>query len=304
MMSMIGACHGSGLATAVALVVPVFLGGCGTDPETEVFEDALEDTTTGMETTGGDTLGEGTFGDAGLDRDLGAEPTECEVGQNDCPPEQKCTAVFGEEAELGSENIGYECVPVLGDDLPGQACEVLDQRSGRDSCVEGSFCLSDSDGDNAKCASYCVGGDAQCGEDEHCVVRGSNDFALCLPSCNPLAVDCADPWVCTEDPGEARWFCQPRLEGQQGGYGSACVPLENALCPPGFACVESIAVDAQECLDQPNAVGCCGQLCDTSNPEATPCPSPREMCLPLYEDGGVDPELENVGVCAVPIGGG
>jgi hypothetical protein len=48
----------------------------------------------------------------------------------------------------------------------------------------------------------------------------------------------------------------------------------------------------------PAFMGCCEPLCDTSLPNN--CPGQDQECLPFFEPGDAPPELETLGVCALP----
>lgn len=232
----------------------------------------------------------------GADTDGEAEPA-CSVTRNDCPGGNKCTVVSTAAGERE-----YVCVPILGDDRPGDACEI-ETGDGRDSCAAGSVCVGDPP-DTTRCVAFC-GADGTCAVDTTCVYMAPDDpigegLPLCLGECNPLQAPCPDDWACHEDPGSKRWYCAPRLGGQQGGYGSPCDSLQLGLCAPGFACLASYSVASEECSDPITPeLGCCAQLCDLAGDFA--CPGQGEECLPFYPETP-PPGLANLGVCALPEG--
>lgn len=261
------------------------VGACGGGEET---------TTTAAEPTSAGTT---TF-DPALDTtaaDTGPLAPACSVRSNDCPPDNKCTVVPTATGE--TEHV---CVPILGDDRPGEACELEPGGHGRDSCAAGSMCAGDPP--DRQCVAFC-GPDDACAEAKTCVrlrtdEPGGEGLPLCLDECLPLQAPCPTGWACTEDPGARRWYCAPRLGGQDGGYGSPCDRTQLGLCAPGFACLVDPALAFGSC-EPSTIIGCCAQLCDLAG---TPtCPGEGEQCLPFYPDAP-PPGFADLGVCALPGG--
>ncbi len=245
--------------------------------------------------TGSTSLGSGTLDPWTTGADTSEEEPACSVTSNDCPSGNKCTVVSTPTGEL--EHV---CVPLLGNDRPGEACELEPGGHGRDSCAAGSVCAGDPP--DTLCAGFC-GPDGACAEEATCVhlrgdASGDEGLPLCLDECQPLQAQCPLGWACTEDPGARRWYCAPRLNGQEGGYGSTCDRLQLGLCAPGYACLVGPVLATEACGDT-STIGCCAQLCDLDT-DAT-CPGEGEECQPFYPDAP-PPGLANLGVCALPQG--
>lgn len=260
-------------------------------------DSGTEGASTTTTTSATDSLGSTTVGQvwtSGVDTDE-LEPA-CSVMADDCPGNNKCTVV-----QSAANEIEYVCVPILGNDQPGELCEKVPDEPGRDSCAAGSVCVGDDAGED-RCVAFC-GPDEACAEDTTCVRTHPSEplgegLPLCLRECNPLQAPCEDGWACHEDPGAKRWYCAPRLGGQYGDYASPCDPLQLGLCAPGFACLPSYVVSSPECSDPITPeVGCCAKLCDLAAGLA--CPGEGEQCQPFYPEAP-PPGLANLGVCALP----
>lgn len=259
-----------------------------------------DDTDVFLDTDGGDpvvvstgTTGivDDTFGTAG-DPD---DPDSCEPHlQNTCGPDHKCTVAY----DLVTDSDA-KCVPITGTDEIGQPCETGAPSEGLDSCVDGSVCLTNFTNafpSGQQCVAFCEREGACDPPGTECINAFGIELPVCLQLCDPLDTSsCEDPWVCHEDPGNARWYCAPRLDGTDGQHGADCVPNALGLCAPGYVCMQNFAVDSPDCLDATSDQGCCAALCELGDEQS--CPSELERCHPLYD--APPPAFENVGVCVV-----
>ena len=119
--------------------------------------------------------------------------------------------------------------------------------------------------------------------DEICVMANDRVLAVCLPTCDPLAVDCPEDQVCIPSVGE--FVCAPDASGPGGGLFSSCT-AGNA-CDPGLVCAassNSAACDA-------NSDECCLAYCDLDAPA---CPQ-GQMCKQWSK--GFPGEHKDVGLC-------
>lgn len=236
-----------------------------------------------------------TSGSAGdFEDDAGADEAappdlpqpECDPRRfGDCPPEQKCSYVV--DAEHGPTN---RCVDVLGDKLEGESCE---QIGDSDDCTHHRICwATDANGKAGICIDFCDLGLGCAQEGEVCSVASEGLLPLCLPSCDPLAQDCAAGWGCYPDPGD-RWVCDVDRSGATGAHGDPCECIN--CCDAGLACLSGPLVDAEGCGGEDGAAGCCAVICDVE--QASVCPSEAERCKAYYPEDAVMVGLEDVGTC-------
>lgn len=222
-----------------------------------------------------------------------ANTIECSTFAQDCPEGQKCSS-----KQVGDQFFdATECVPIARDpDQPGQPCTVEGSpNSGLDSCELGSMCWHvDAQTLAGTCVSQCAGtpDDPACPATTTCV-RFNEALHLCLPTCDPLAPACAPDEVCAPNSFDANalFVCVADNSGDGGAEFEPC-EFVNA-CDLGLACLDSAL--AAEC--DPLASGCCLTYCDLSAPT---CSGAGAECTPWHEDSPAPPDLENVGVCALP----
>jgi hypothetical protein len=255
-------------------------------------------TTTGVVSTSASASTTG----AGPGPDLGGPPCtdpvrcppECDTILQDCPSGQKCTGV---KSSLLAPYGGTACVPDnAGQGSPaGSIC--LNATDGGDTCDAGSMCVQFGAGEGA-CAPFCVGdADAPACDDPALVCARVDHvwpISLCVPSCDPLEYDCPDA-----DLNVSVMVCQP------AAVGFGCVLRGNL---DGHALGEPCA-DHRDCIaaarcappdDVPGCAGpdgCCAAYCDLTAPS---CPLAAQSCVAYYEPGEAPPDLEDVGLCAVP----
>jgi hypothetical protein len=83
------------------------------------------------------------------------------------------------------------------------------------------------------CAGFCVGNenDPHCDHPgDECSISGSG-FAICLPTCDPLAQDCPEGEGCW---GAGPFFCAGDASGDMGAYGDPCEFVN--VCDPVGVC--------------------------------------------------------------------
>lgn len=218
-------------------------------------------------------------------------PTEsCSLFEQDCPEGEKCVP-YSLDGFPGWN--AHKCVPILGDQPPGEPCTWGGYTDATDDCDATSMCWFTEDIEGAligECVAFCVGTlDVPLCSDpgQVCTLDAEGDLALCLPNCDPVIQDC--------DQGEGCYFsgaafiCVPTT--QQIPTGEVCNFLND--CAPGNLCVDGS--DLPSCAD----TACCTQVCDLTD-DATCLDQPGTACVPFFEQGLAPAGLEHVGVCVVP----
>ena len=218
----------------------------------------------------------------------------CDVFAQDCPDGEKCMPWSNDGTGVWN---GTRCSPI--DDEPagiGEPCTVTGSAaSGIDDCGPGLVCWDvDSDTLQGTCVAMCSGGEAnpECPAGTECLVTNNGVLILCLPPCDPLALE-ACPAGDTCVPSDEGFVCVPSA----GPVGSG-VPCEPAwlpeACGPGSICAYLGRVPPCD-GDLP---GCCAATCDLSQPD--PCGELGLVCSSWWGDGPVPPGFEDVGFCALP----
>jgi hypothetical protein len=229
-------------------------------------------------------------------------PESCNnLSTEDCPTGEKCAAVAVYEYRWDS-NI---CVPILGEDVPGDACQAVGENpfyDGLDTCENGSMCWPDDwsppDAEQGHCIAHCQGyslNDPTCPGDTVCNYSGDGVLNICLEPCDPLAPadgQCSNPKaLCMRNdrilPIGGRYTCIS--PGGVAGYGEAC--SFDASCAWGMACSLSGKHGSPACDDE-----CCTLLCDLGQPNTCPDAASGQTCRP-YEhplEG-----YEHVGYCGI-----
>jgi hypothetical protein len=212
---------------------------------------------------------------------------ECDLFSQDCSDGMKCTASSTDGVSWNTS----KCVDVAPNPgKPGDPCTVeAPLVSGKDTCDKGSMCWDiDKDTLMGTCVALCTGSfeNPQCTPGSSCLLADDGYLNLCIPSCDPLAQDCAPMEVCVPVNGE--FLCLPAVG--DAPQNAPCTFSEE--CSPGLAC--SHPALASEC--DPMVSGCCLPFCDLSNPM---CTNQGAVCLPWYEMGMAPPGFENLGICAL-----
>jgi hypothetical protein len=153
------------------------------------------------------------------------------------------------------------------------------------------------------CSEICHPDEPACADDEICkpffeMIEGAAVVPLCMPTCDPLAQDCAEQgrsgWTCLPDNiVNTQFFCAPPPPGLQKDFNEPCT-LANE-CKPGLFCAPEAILEG---CTTPTGF-CCTYYCDI-NEDPDPCPSP----LSCTDFDSPYPEWDHVGACVVPAGPG
>jgi hypothetical protein len=239
----------------------------------------------------GDTSesGSGSQGEAEVSEGSGTGSSEeCDLWAQDCPPGEKCMPWANDG---GNAWNAAKCSSIQRDpDEIGESCTVQESGvSGIDSCEAGSMCFHVDADNEGTCVAFCKGDETNpiCDAPDHvCPISGDGILNLCLPTCDPLAPDCAQGDMCI--PTHNEWFiCAPDVSGDAGADGDPCEFVN--VCDPGLVCAPA------EVLPDCEASGCCTPYCDLQAPDC----AADEVCVPYFEPGNAPPGYENVGICGV-----
>lgn len=240
--------------------------------------------TTSSDPTGMDTQTE-TFG---FVPDTNPTDLSCDPWAQDCPEGEKCVPYVSSDGGLWD---AHKCVPVMGEQAPGESCESAGPVEATDDCDITSFCWNvDNEGVGGECVRFCSGTpDAPiCPSASQCLIDGNGVFNLCIGICDPLIQDCGAGQACYWDGGS--FSCAPTTQdipaGQPCGFVNDC-----AL---GLICVGASAV--------PDCAGanCCTAYCDLEQGDAGCAALPGTSCVPFFEEGQEPPSNPTLGVCQVP----
>ncbi|MCX4245871.1 hypothetical protein [Paraliomyxa miuraensis] len=208
---------------------------------------------------------------------------QCDPYLQDCPKGEKCTSYV---ATPGQETVdATKCVPIIGDDLWGEACERFEDN---DTCAPGYFCMTDVSGHTGMgtCLEYCSV-EVPCENGGECFPFNDGVLPVCEVLCDPILQDCPagqgcyaafDNFVCA----------MPGAPAGQGGDGDPCYTIQS--CDPGLICRGGTA-------GCPMDGACCTPVCELSGPPDQ-CTDPAEDCVPALDDP--PPGLQDVGYCGVP----
>jgi hypothetical protein len=213
----------------------------------------------------------------------------CDPFAQDCPDGEKCVP----HASSGGDLDDNKCVPVLGDQAPGEACTYGGPVESTDDCDATSFCWDMNEGGTGICRSFCTGtiDMPACPDNYFCTITSAGTITLCFPTCDPVAQDC-------DVDGLGCYF---------SGTEFTCIaPMDPPGLPPGEACEWANACEIGSlCLDAavlPNCAGvsCCGEFCDLGLGDAQCVAVPGTVCTSFYEQGTAPEGFEHVGVCILP----
>lgn len=208
---------------------------------------------------------------------------QCTTWAENCPEGQKCLPEPGK--------IGFtRCTPIAASPAAlGEPCETPFGEVFEDECEQGSLCAGVDPVDQGPvCVAHCKGDGQQpiCPMGTGCRLTDGDGVAICLPTCDPLGLPCADGTVCIF--GQTGFVCARDESGPLGNLHTHCGGPDE--CDAGLTCVASASVPGCE-----NTQGsCCTPYCDLGAPT---CPQGK-TCVPLFEPGDAPPEWAHVGVCA------
>jgi hypothetical protein len=211
----------------------------------------------------------------------------CDPAQQDCPDGQKCVP-YGSTGELWDTN---KCVPVLGEQAPGEPCTYAGTVESTDDCDATSFCwnVQDVDGEAiGTCAAFCTDS-LECPSGDRCLTSNCDCLYLCIDICDPILQDCGDGLACYwADDGFGCFITTMNFPpGEPCGYFfSDCVA--GSGCIPG------------EVLPSCEGAACCSPWCELGAGDL-PCEVlPGTTCVPFFEHDLAPPGYEHVGVCLAP----
>jgi hypothetical protein len=224
--------------------------------------------------------------------DMHNDTKECDNWAQDCPDGQKCTAYI---AGGGGAWDATKCVEVTGTDQPGEPCTSEGAISGIDSCIKGAMCWGVNMDGVGTCVALCTGSPEApvCENKAACTVGQDSILILCIPTCDPLLQDCANPSEGCYPIGES-FTCAPDASGDEGQANDPCAFIN--VCDKGLMCADAAFVGAG-C--EPPETGCCTPFCKFPGGA---CPNADQKCVQYFvEPFPMDPEnAEDIGVCGVP----
>lgn len=226
----------------------------------------------------------------------GAGRILCDVFAQDCPPGEKCSA-WADDG--GAAWNATKCVPVNGDQQPGEPCTVQGSgTSGIDDCAAGVMCWDVGPDAMGFCVALCTGTpDAvHCEGNTSCVLPSDGVLNLCLPSCDPLLQDCPGADLCIPNPDGTSFTCVLDASGDGGQVNDLC-EFPNT-CDPGLVCLDP-AVASSTCT--PGPTGCCQPFCEFTEGQDGACPNPDQKCVQWFDPMTEIPQwYVHVGVCRIP----
>ncbi|MEZ4452131.1 MAG: hypothetical protein R3B09_21885 [Nannocystaceae bacterium] len=255
---------------------------------TESDSDSTSTTTSTTDTTTTTTTTT-TGTESDTDETTTGGPIDCDPQDiNSCPEGQKCTS-YG--VMPGDYWNGNKCVPVMGDDLPGEACMILtpgDVPSGVDTCAPGSICLFAEAG---VCYEFCDLSDKCNSLPGICVQANDGALPICLLTCDPLLQDCPGDQGCYRDVDNNGYICADADTGMSNGMDNDICEYDNQ-CLKGLNCLPAEMVANCDQM----SMGCCAPYCDTTM-GADQCDKGEECIAALVDP---PPEYMDVGLCAIP----
>ena len=200
----------------------------------------------------------------------------------------RCTTVY-------DKNL---CTPVDGDAQVGEPCDFTDIPWWRtDTCAKGLICHAVTNGlDNPEsdpiCHHPCTGSfeSPECPGDEICLMVFGHQGGICVPSCDPLSPECLEGQRCTDVQNVPGFGCAP-LDPTGPLHAEGCEV--SWRCDEGHACVGADQFPDGSCVDD----SCCSALCRVDEPNA--CPTPGQVCVPLWDLDDPDSPWIEYGVCGV-----
>ncbi len=215
---------------------------------------------------------------------------QCDPKQQDCPEDEKCSAVSDTPGEPWGLN---KCVPKTGDSQVGDPCDIVDGKyTGLDNCDVGLICLlTDDEGLGGACVEFCDVSDQCPKTGAKCVVYNDGSLPICLVDCDPLIQDCPEGQACYNSAGDAFVCFKESAMPGEGAPGDECSYINQ--CQKGSFCANPASLS--ECGAQS---GCCTPYCPVDGGNE-PC-NPGEDCVVFFVEGMAPPGYENVGVCVVP----
>lgn len=275
----------------------IFLLACtpspGLDDElgtttTDESSDSTTDSEDSSTTDAGDTAAETDSGSDGPTPDL--SPVECDFWAQDCAPGEKCVAYSSTGAATWDS---YRCVAVMGDQQAGEPCWWGGIVEATDDCDANSYCFDTTEVDGelvGTCYAHCLGTpeEPECPPESECSISGDGVLNLCIPTCDPLAQDCADGLGCYWT--NSSFNCVVATEDIP--VGEPCSFVND--CTAGNQCLDGAMLLGCE------GMSCCTSYCDLALGDAECADIPETTCVGFFEEGEALPGYESVGVCVLP----
>jgi hypothetical protein len=274
--------------------------GSDTLPDTSDTADSANTTDTADGTDSADTADTSDTDDSvGFisEPDGGGVAVECDVWTDDCPEGEKCMPWANDG---GNAWNATRCSPL--DSNPGQIgdeCTVEGSGvSGIDTCGPRMMCYYvDSETNTGSCVGFCDGtpNAPTCGSGSICTIVNDGVLTLCRPECDPLLQDCTGNAACLQATGSQGFTCIIDASGDSGLAGDPCEYIN--ACDAGLYCGAAEGVPG--CT---GTTGCCSEFCDlTAMDPASSCSlGGGQDCVAWFEEGSAPPDLDHVGVCAIP----
>jgi hypothetical protein len=203
----------------------------------------------------------------------------CDPFDHDCPRGEKCMPY----AESGDTWDAYKCVPILGDQQPGEPCTWNGVYVATDDCDATSMCW------DGECAPFCMGtADApECPAGSFCLLTSEFSPTVCVSHCDPVLQDCGEGLGCYWD--DTAFNCIFTTDDIPTG--EPCGFIND--CAAGNVCAD--AATLPECASSE----CCADLCNLLLGDEQ-CSEPGTACIPFYDEGETPPGDEHVGICILP----
>jgi hypothetical protein len=262
--------------------------GTGPGTGTEAGTDTTgADTTTSSEPSDTETSNEAsTTVEFVPSEDIHSHQWECDSFAQDCPEGEKCMPYASSGGSLDSS----KCVPIMGEQQPGEPCTYGGTLAATDDCDGSGMCWSVNEEGVGVCRAFCTGtgDDPECPSGSHCLFGGDGVLFLCIPYCHPLEQDCVDGQACYWT--GSQFHCAWSLEDLPAG--APCGFIND--CAAGSICMNP------EVLPDCEGTGCCTPFCDLELGDAQCDSAPGTSCLPFFEENMAPPGYELVGVCVLP----
>jgi hypothetical protein len=214
---------------------------------------------------------------------------DCDMYEQDCPDGEKCVP-YG---STGGGWDAYKCVPILGDQAPGEPCTYGGVLESTDDCDATSLCwdVMDVDGEPiGTCMAICTGTveDPECPPKSDCLIRNFN-YNVCIPTCDPIIQDCGEGLACFW----ANYNFNCIFTTDDIPAGEPCSFIND--CAAGLSCLTA------EVLPGCEGSACCSGYCDLNLGDGA-CEAllPGTVCVSFFEEGMAPSGYEHVGVCILP----
>jgi hypothetical protein len=192
-------------------------------------------------------------------------------------------------ASSGETWDANKCVPVMGDQAPGEPCTYGGIEVATDDCDATSACWGVMQVGlelKGNCVPICMGSEdnPMCPTGWSCLISSRGSLGLCAPNCDPLVQDCGAGLGC--------YWASSDFHCSSAGdipVGEPCELFDD--CADGNPCI--LAEQLPDCAGS----SCCSTFCDVSAPT---CSLPGTTCVAIFEPGRAPPLYDDVGICMLP----